>query len=82
MITPMPEDYVFPNYTVNASYTREATREELIELFNDPVRFEELKEKAQTAELSICSTTFMPYKVIDGVRYDLETMVDVETRGF
>jgi hypothetical protein len=57
-----------------SGYDKTVTREELLSLNKDEKKA--LSEKLKSARVQIDSKTFGLYKVWDGVRYDIEPMMD------
>jgi hypothetical protein len=72
----MSKDFTPPQYLTDLPFDRVSTLEEIQDILNNPILLEEMRAKFKTAPISICSTTFQPYKVVDGVRYSLELVHD------
>lgn len=64
---------------IDLPFDHKATEEDIQAILNDPNLLQDMNRKNIGAQISICSITFQPYKVIDGIRYDLELLQDTAT---
>lgn len=61
---------------LDTPFQHSATEDEVKALLTNAQLLEDFKN----AEMCISAMTFLPYKVVNGIRYDLELVQDVDSR--